>query len=123
VGLRIPLYVAETAERAYAEPKASAMVAMQGLGQRVANSASRVGTTGNWSAQAERIQHMHYEDWLRDKVVFGTPEMVVERLHKLRDELGLTQMLYEINLGRQLPYALQLQNLRMINEHVIPQCK
>jgi alkanesulfonate monooxygenase SsuD/methylene tetrahydromethanopterin reductase-like flavin-dependent oxidoreductase (luciferase family) len=123
VGLRIPLYVAETVERAHAEPKASTMAAMQGLGQRVAHSASRIGTTGNWSAQAEHIQHMSYEDWLRDKVVFGTPEMVVERLHKLRDELGLTQMLYEINLGRQLPYELQLQNLRMINEHVIPQCK
>jgi alkanesulfonate monooxygenase SsuD/methylene tetrahydromethanopterin reductase-like flavin-dependent oxidoreductase (luciferase family) len=123
VGLRIPLYVAATVERAYAEPKASTMAAMQGLGQRVAHSAARVGTTGNWSAQAEHIQHMNYEDWLRDKVVFGTPEMVVERLHKLRDELGLTQMLYEINLGRQLPYELQLQNLRMINQHVIPQCK
>jgi alkanesulfonate monooxygenase SsuD/methylene tetrahydromethanopterin reductase-like flavin-dependent oxidoreductase (luciferase family) len=66
---------------------------------------------------------MTYEDWLRDKVVYGTPEVVVERLQQLRDELGLTQMLYEINLGRQMPYELQLQNLRMINEHVIPQFK
>jgi hypothetical protein len=56
-------------------------------------------------------------------VVYGTPEVVVERLQKLQAELGLTQMLYEINLGRQMPYELQLQNLRMINEHVIPQFK
>jgi hypothetical protein len=64
---------------------------------------------------------MTYDDWLRDKVVFGTPDVVIPRLQQLRDELGLTQMLYEINLGRQLPYALQLKNLRMIHEHVIPQ--
>jgi alkanesulfonate monooxygenase SsuD/methylene tetrahydromethanopterin reductase-like flavin-dependent oxidoreductase (luciferase family) len=121
VGLRVPLYVAETSERAYAEPKASALVAMQGLGNRVADSASRVGTTGDWSAQAEYLRHMSYEDWLRDKVVYGTPEAVVDRLQQLRDELELTQLLYEINYGRQIPYELQLKNLQLINEHVIPQ--
>lgn len=60
--------VAKTAERAYAEPKASTMAAVQGLGNRVADSASRVGTSGDWSAQAERVRRMSYEDWLRDKV-------------------------------------------------------
>ncbi len=123
VGLRVPLYVAETTERAYAEPKASAMMAMQGLGNRVADSASRVGTTGDWSAQAEHLRHMSYEDWLRDKVVYGTPEAVVDRLQQLREELDLTQLLYEVNYGRQIPYELQLKNLRLINEHVIPQFK
>lgn len=123
VGLRVPLYVAETAERAYAEPKASTLASVQGLRDRVAGSASRVGTTGDWSAQAERLRRMSYEDWLRDKVVYGTPEAVVERLQQLRDELGLTQLLYEINYGRQIPYELQLKNLRLINEHVIPQFK
>jgi hypothetical protein len=64
---------------------------------------------------------MNYEDWLRDKVVYGTPEVVVNRLRQLTVELGLTQILYEINLGRQLPYALQVKNLRMIQQCVIPQ--
>jgi alkanesulfonate monooxygenase SsuD/methylene tetrahydromethanopterin reductase-like flavin-dependent oxidoreductase (luciferase family) len=123
VGLRIPLYVAETAERAYAEPKESTMMAVQGLGNRVAQSASRLGTTGNWDAQAERIRRMSYEDWLRDKVVYGTPEAVVDRLRQLIDELDLTQIIYEVNYGRHIPYELQLQNLRLINERVIPQFK
>ena len=121
VGLRVPLYVAETAERAYAEPQESTLAAVRGLGDRVARSAPRPGTTGNWNAQAEHIQSMNYEDWLRDKVVYGTPDMVVARLQQLRDELNLTQLMYEINYGRQLPYELQLQNLRMINQHVVPQ--
>jgi alkanesulfonate monooxygenase SsuD/methylene tetrahydromethanopterin reductase-like flavin-dependent oxidoreductase (luciferase family) len=123
VGLRVPLYVAETTERAYAEPRESTMMAVHGLGNRVAGSASRLGTTGDWDAQAEHIRHMSYEDWLRDKVVYGTPEAVVDRLHQLRDELGLTQMLYEVNYGRHVPYELQLKNLRLINEQVIPRFK
>jgi alkanesulfonate monooxygenase SsuD/methylene tetrahydromethanopterin reductase-like flavin-dependent oxidoreductase (luciferase family) len=123
VGLRVPLYVAETAARAHDEPKASTMAAMHGLGDRVASSASRLGTTGDWSAQAEHLRRMSYEDWLRDKVVYGTPGAVVDRLQRLRDELGLTQILYEVNFGRQIPYELQLKNLRMVNEHVIPQFK
>jgi len=121
VGLRIPLYVAETAARAYSEPQESTLAAMHGLGERVAHSASRRGTTGNWDAQAEHLQHMSYDDWLRDKVVYGTPDTVVSRLRQLRDELGLTQLLYEVNYGRQLSYELQLRNLRLINEQVMPQ--
>jgi hypothetical protein len=53
--------------------------------------------------------------------VHGTPEAVLDRLQQLREELDLTQLLYEINYGRQIPFELQLKNLRMITEHVIPQ--
>src|SRR5919202_5580259 len=113
VGLRVPLYVAETAERAYAEPKESALASIHGLADRVARSAPRPGTTGDWNAQAEPIRSMTYEDWLRDKVVYGTPDVVVARLQQLREELHLTQLMYEVNYGRQLPYELQLKNLRM----------
>jgi alkanesulfonate monooxygenase SsuD/methylene tetrahydromethanopterin reductase-like flavin-dependent oxidoreductase (luciferase family) len=120
VGLRVPLYVAETVERAYEEPKASTLGAVQGLGNRVADSAPRAGTTGDWNAQAERLRRMGYDDWLREKVVYGVPEAVVDRLQQLREELDLTQLLYEINYGRQIPYELQLKNLRLINERVIP---
>ena len=66
---------------------------------------------------------MSYEEWLRDKVVYGTPDAVVDRLQQLSEELDLTQILYEVNYGRQIPYALQLENLRLINEYVIPQLK
>jgi alkanesulfonate monooxygenase SsuD/methylene tetrahydromethanopterin reductase-like flavin-dependent oxidoreductase (luciferase family) len=121
VGLRVPLYVAETAQRAHDEPQASALVSIRGLGERVASSATRLGTTGDWSAQAEHIRGMSYDDWLRDKVVYGTPEFVVDRLQQLRDELHLTQIMYEVNYGRQIPYELQVKNLRLITERVIPQ--
>ena len=99
------------------------MAAVKGLGDRVATSASRAGTTGDWNLQAERVRRMTYEDWLRDKVVYGVPEAVVDQLQQLQEQLELTQILYEVNHGRQIPYALQLENLRLINERVIPRIK
>jgi len=121
VGLRIPVYVAETAEDAYSEPKESALNSMSGLADRVAGSASRTGTTGDWQAQSEHIRGMSYDDWLRDKVVFGTPDVVLERLSQLQDYLGLDQIIYEINFGRLVPYELQMKCLRLLNGKVLPQ--
>ena len=120
VGLRIPVYVAETAQQAYDEPRESTVASMQGLSTRVAGSADRQGTTGNWRAEADRIGGMTYDDWLRDKVVYGTPEAVTDRLHQLIEELHLSQIVYEINFGRQIPLELQLNCLRLFNEKVQP---
>ena len=123
VGLRVPVYVAETAEQAYNEPMESALTSIQNLSQRVAGSAHRVGTTGDWRAQAQRISSMTYDDWLRDKVVYGTPEAVVDRLRQLTEELQLNQIVYEINFGRRIPYHLQIDNLRLLTERVLPEFK
>ena len=123
VGLRVPVYVAETAEQAYNEPMESALTSMQNLSQRVLRSADRVGVTGDWHAQAERISNMTYDDWLRDKVVYGTPEAVIDRLQQLVEELQLNQIVYEINYGRRIPYQLQLYNLRLLTERVLPEFK
>jgi alkylation response protein AidB-like acyl-CoA dehydrogenase len=43
---------------------------------------------------------------LRDKVVVGTPDMVIDRLYELRDELGLDGILHEINDGRPVERTL-----------------
>jgi len=120
VGLRVPVYAAEKAGDAYNEPMESTMASVHNLGQRVAGSASREGTSGNWEAQAEHIQGMTYDDWLRDKVVYGTPEAIVDRLGQLIEDLQLDQIIYEINFGRRIPYELQMNNLRLMNDRVIP---
>ena len=123
VGLRVPVYVAETAEQAYNEPMESALTSIQNLSQRVSGSADRTGLSGDWQAQAERISNMTYDDWLRDKVVYGTPEAVVDRLRQLVEELQLNQIVYEINFGRRIPYQLQMGNLRLLTEQVLPEFK
>ena len=93
---------------------------MQGIGQRVAASASREGTTGNWQAESDHILGMNYDDWLRDKVIFGTPESVLDRLLQLTEKLQLSHIVFENNLGRRIPYDLQVKSLRLLTERVIP---
>ena len=61
--------------------------------------------------------------WLPDKVVYGTPDRVVDRLQQLTEELHLTQIVYEINFGRQIPYELQSNCLRLITDQVFPNLK
>ena len=121
VGLRVPIYVAETEEKAYSDPREGAVFMYQRLGNRVLSYSEYGGTTGDWQAEGDRIMGMDYEDWLRDKVAYGTPDTVARRIRQLRDDLGLTQFIYEIDLGNQLPLEMQLNSLRLFNEEVAPQ--
>ena len=121
VGLRVPVYVAETESAAYREPREGALFMAQRLGERVAGYADYRGTTGDWGAEGDKILGMDYDDWLRDKVAYGTPEQVTARLLQLQGELKLTQLIYEIDLGNRLPYEMQLSSLRLFNERVAPE--
>lgn len=121
VGLRVPIYVAETEEKAYSDPREGAEFMYQRLGNRVLSYAEYGGTTGDWQAEGDRIMGMDYDDWLRDKVAYGTPDTVAQRIRQLRDDLGLTQFIYEIDLGNHLPLEMQLNSLRLFNEEVVPQ--
>lgn len=123
VGLRVPVYVAPSAEQAYADPQDSAMFSVRRLGERVSSYADYTGTTGNWAEESRRILGMDYDDWLRDKVAFGTPEMVADKLGDLQKELTLSQIMYEINFGNLLSYEQQLSSLRLFNEKVLPRLK
>ena len=120
VGIRLPVYLAETEEQAYEEPRESAQTSIQGIGQRVAASATREGTTGNWQAESDHILSMTYDDWLKDKVIFGTPESVLDRLLKLTEELQLSHIVFENNLGRRIPYDLQMKSLSLLMDRVVP---
>ena len=120
VGIRLPVYLAETEEQAYEEPRESTLTSMQGIGVRVAASADRAGTTGNWRAESDHFMGMTYDDWLRDKVIFGTPESVLDRLLQLTEQLQLSCIVFENNLGRRIPYELQMKSLKLLMDKVVP---
>ena len=122
VGLRVPVYVAETKEKAYSEPKESTMFQMQRLINVITQSIGEAGISAgdDRAAQAERLKAMTYEDVLASMVVYGTPESVVERLQELQEELGLTQVIYEVNFGCNVPLEHQIKAVRLINEKVAP---
>ena len=120
VGVRIPIYLADNKQDAYVAPKDSAMFSAHRLGARVASYAGQQGTSGNWGLEGDRILQMNYDQWLDNKVVFGDPDSVTQRLIQLRDSLGIDQLVYEINLGNQLTYEQQIHSLRLFNSEVLP---
>ena len=120
VGLRIPVYLSHDAQKAHDEPMDSALFSIGRLSDRVASYAGHAGTLGDWGAQAERVRNMTYDDWLRDKVAYGTPEAVAEKLNGLGEELSLDQVMFEINFGNLIPLENQSNSLRLMMEEVAP---
>ena len=67
------------------------------------------------------MQTSAYEDALRDKVIVGTPEMVAERIDRLRHELGLNGILAELNCGSLIPHTNVMKSLQLLCEKVMPE--
>lgn len=122
VFLRIPIYLAETRAAALAEPEASIMQFYKSLGAQVEDSATRAGARAieNREERGKRLQSVTYEEAQRDKVIVGTPEMVVERLGELRAELGIDGILAELNCGGLIPHDRVKNSLRLLCDQVMP---
>lgn len=123
--LRIPIYVAETAEQARLEPEASTMRSYQRLGQAFSHSAGREGTVASEERveRSQRLAHVTYDDLLENRVAYGTPEAVVDRLQELRESLGLTGVITEMNCGGVIPQDRVMTSLRLFGERVMPGLK
>ena len=125
VYLRIPVYVAETADRARSEPEQSTVASYRRLAETFAASVGEVGTTmGEERAErAQGLSEVTYDELLRDRVAYGTPDMVVERLGQLRDELGLTGVVAEPNVGGRIPLEQVNRSIRLYAEEVAPRLR
>ncbi len=122
VVLRLPLYLAETREQARREPEESIIHFYRWLGDQLEASASKSGARAieQRAERGQRLQAITYEEALRDKVVVGTPDMVIDRLIELRDELGLDGILAEMNCGSLVPHERVMNSLRLLCDKVMP---
>lgn len=123
VGLRVPVYVAETREQAYSEPKESTLYQLQRLINVITASATQGGIHDDRLAQAERLKSLDYDAMLKNMVIYGTPESVTERLLELQEDLGINQFVYEVNFGCRVPLEYQIKSMRLLNERVAPNFK
>jgi alkanesulfonate monooxygenase SsuD/methylene tetrahydromethanopterin reductase-like flavin-dependent oxidoreductase (luciferase family) len=125
VYLRIPVYVAAKAAQARSEPEDSTMRAYRRLAENMASSVGASGTTVSEerAERAERLSNVTYEDVLRDRVAYGTPDMVVDRLRQLRDELGLSGVIAESNVGGRIPLEQVLTSIRLYAKEVAPRLR
>jgi alkanesulfonate monooxygenase SsuD/methylene tetrahydromethanopterin reductase-like flavin-dependent oxidoreductase (luciferase family) len=70
--------------------------------------------------RADRLATLTYDDVVRERVVFGTPEDVVKRLQTLRDTLGLSGFIMESNIGGRIPPECVLRSVRLFAQEVAP---
>ena len=120
--LRVPVYVGATPEQAVEEPRESIMEFYRALSEQFANSLARSGrgaTTG-LGGQIERLREVRYDEALREKLIVGSPEQVVDRLGGLAEELGLDGILGEFNPGGLVGHQQVLASMRRFCEQVMP---
>jgi alkanesulfonate monooxygenase SsuD/methylene tetrahydromethanopterin reductase-like flavin-dependent oxidoreductase (luciferase family) len=125
VFLRIPAYVAETAQRARSEPEYSTLRSYRRLAETFGKSAGAAGTTASEERveRAERLSSTGYDDLLRGRLAYGTPEMVATRLRELQETLGLSGVIIEPNVGGFIPSELVFRSVRLFAEEVAPRLR
>jgi len=77
----------------------------------------------NRAERGQRLQNITYDEVLRSKIIVGTPQQVVDRLGQLREELGLSGILAEMNCGSGIRHEQVLTSLQRLCEEVIPKFK
>jgi alkanesulfonate monooxygenase SsuD/methylene tetrahydromethanopterin reductase-like flavin-dependent oxidoreductase (luciferase family) len=122
VYLRVPVYVADTDEKAREEPRESILHLLRTIGSRLEASAQSSGAREieNRAARGAKMQSIAYEDVLKERMIVGTPGRVVDRLKQLDEELGLDGILAELNPGSLVPHAGVMEALRLLCEEVMP---
>ena len=120
--LRIPVYIGKTDELAHADAEESTMRNYRRMAETFANSASGPGTsaTEERAERGRRLAGVTYEDLLRDRLAYGSPESVVERLKDLQDEFHLSGVIAEMNLGGLVPQDRILNSVRLFANEVAP---
>ena len=119
VSLRIPAYVAETDEKARSEPEQTTIqfVRMQ------ANELALSAASEEGAERMRRQANVPYDELLEYRLMYGSPEHIVERLQQYQETLGITGVVLEMNYGWNLPYERVVNSIRLLTEKVMPHFK
>jgi alkanesulfonate monooxygenase SsuD/methylene tetrahydromethanopterin reductase-like flavin-dependent oxidoreductase (luciferase family) len=119
VRLRLPIYVADSMDKALAEPHTSSMSYYERLRQGYLRT-TQLFESAERNARAAQLGTLTYDEVLRERVVFGTPTDVRQRLHTLQRALGLSGFIIEANVGGGLPPALVEHSINLFAREVAP---
>ena len=119
ITIRVPVYVAETREKAHSEPEESARHALAYAAQEL----SQTAASAEAATRMHRMANTPYSEILANRVLFGTPDELVERLNILQEELGINGIVMECNYGGRIPYTQVINSLRLLSEKVMPHFK
>lgn len=117
--LRIPCYIADTHLKSITEPESSTRSAMK-------YAATNLATTAGSSDAAKgykEISSIQYEDMVRERVLYGTPSEIINRITLLVEELSLSGLVLEMNYGGRIPHQRVMSSMRLLADQVIPAFK
>jgi alkanesulfonate monooxygenase SsuD/methylene tetrahydromethanopterin reductase-like flavin-dependent oxidoreductase (luciferase family) len=121
ISLNMPIYVADTSRRARDEAEASTMAFYRTIAQALQGSDGAASqTTEAREGRAHRLRNLTYEEALREQIIAGSPEEVVDRLTALRDEIGFASLSAWMNPGAQIPHERVMTSMRLFAERVVP---
>jgi alkanesulfonate monooxygenase SsuD/methylene tetrahydromethanopterin reductase-like flavin-dependent oxidoreductase (luciferase family) len=115
-----PTYLAETEERAHAEPQESIMHFYHEQANLLEGAARLVDpeTAARRMRRVDQLRNLRYEDGLRNHALVGTPAAIAQKLSELQRDIGLSGILAELNCGGLIPNEKVLTALRLLCEEV-----
>ena len=119
VFLRVPVFAADTEAAAFEEPRANITYYFERQAAIVKAGAPKGGNADRANTAA-KLSALSYEDILRDRVAFGTPEKLIDRISEWRDVLGIDGVTAELNAGNGLSEAQVMNSLRLLTHDVMP---
>jgi len=125
ISVRVPMYIGLTKEEAITEPKETTETFFSRMRRmyedRLQSGSGDLPEEG--LARAEKLATMTYDDILETRVIFGTPEMVIDRLTQFKEMLGLSGIAAELNPGGLLPPEAVHRSMKLLTEKVMPAFK
>jgi alkanesulfonate monooxygenase SsuD/methylene tetrahydromethanopterin reductase-like flavin-dependent oxidoreductase (luciferase family) len=122
VRLRLPIYVAATQNKAQTDPCASVMLYYDRLRQGYLRSLQGYESAER-TTRAAQLATLTYDEVLQERVVFGTPKEVTERLCALQQAVGLSGIIIEPNVGGGLHPELVAHSMALFAHEVAPRLR
>ena len=115
-----PTYLAETEERARSQAKDSIMHFYHEQANLLEGAARLVDpeTAARRMRRVNQLRSMRYEDGLHNHALVGTPDAIAQRLEALRQEIGLSGILAELNCAGLIPHRQVLTAMQLLCEDV-----
>lgn len=125
VFLRMPVYVAETAERTLEVPKESTMHSYRRMASSFGRSVGIAGARAeeNRAERSEALARVGYDELLEGRLAYGTPDMVAAKLLDLRERLGLSGIMIEPNVGGHNTPERVRNSIKLFAQEVVPQLR
>jgi alkanesulfonate monooxygenase SsuD/methylene tetrahydromethanopterin reductase-like flavin-dependent oxidoreductase (luciferase family) len=117
-----PTYIAETDDRDRSEPKRSIIHFYHEQANLLEGAAKLVDpeTAARRMRRVEQLRNVDYDEALGTNALIGSPDAIVQKLRALQAEIGLSEILAELNCGGLIPHDRVVTAMRPMCEAVKP---